>query len=695
MVVFDEKIYRPDEIEVVLNKQPLFDKLVKNNRKNGLEYYQVPCAFDIETTSFIENNRKRAIMYIWQFGINGCIIIGRTWQEFVEMMNTISEKLMLWRNRRLIVFIHNSSFEFSFIRKWFDWFQVFNMDANRPLYAVTTNGFEFRCTYLLSNASLATVANGLMFHNIEKLIGDLDYSKIRHSKTPITEQELAYCINDVKIVMAYIDEELQQSKSIFKLPYTNTGRVRTFVREKCFTDKKFKQIIKNLTLDEEEYKALKRAFQGGFTHANASYVGRTVKNVTSYDFTSSYPAVMISEQFPMSKAEVIENIDKETFEYSIKNYCCLFDVLLTNVRPKLDEQIISTSRCRLIKNHIENNGRAVYADQIVMTLTEQDWFSINDFYEFDDFKIGEFRRYKRGYLPKPIIECILELYMKKTTLKDVEGEEVEYAISKGMLNSMYGMTVTDVCRDVILYMAETGTYESDPTKSVSEQIKNYNNSKNRFLFYPWGVWVTAYARRNLFSGILECGSDYLYADTDSVKIIHPEKHQKYFDAYNESIVKKIQNVLNFYNIPIEQMKPKNKFGKEKPIGVWDFDGKYERFKTLGAKRYLVEKYNKKHELDTVLTVSGLNKYKFNEYIKEKQIDPFEFFNDEMYIDPEHSGKNTHIYINEETTGTLTDYLGNVATYHEKSGMWMGQSEYKLSIGKMFAEYLLGVRPKRY
>lgn len=690
VVDFKNKIYRPNEIGQVLNELDLFKKLVKNNRKN-LEYYEVPCAFDIETTSFMINERhKYATMYIWQFAICGHIIIGRTWNDFIEMMNVISEKLLLWRGRRLLIYVHNLAFEFSFIRKWFEWVDVFNMETNKPLYAVTSNGLEFRCSYLLSNASLATVADNLVEHEITKLIGDLDYSKIRHSKTPITEQEMAYCVNDVKIVIAYVQEQLNQEGSIFRLPYTNTGRVRTYVREAC-DNKKFKNLIKTLTLDVEEYKKLKQAFQGGFTHANHCYVRRTIPNVTSYDFTSSYPAVMISEMFPMSTAEKLENVTRETFEYSINNYCCLFDVTIKNLMPKYDEHYISKSKCLSYENVIENNGRIEYADEVTLTITEQDWFIICDMYDFDDdFEIGEFRRYKRGYLPREIVQCVLDLYRDKTILKGVVGKEIEYAISKGMLNSLYGMIVTDIAREIVLYDNDNGFFP-DPLQSLEEQIKKYNKQKNRFLFYPWGVWVTAYARRNLFSGIQECGSDYLYADTDSVKIINPEKHKKYFDAYNESIVKKIEQVLKFYKIPIEQMKPKTKNGIEKPIGVWDFDGQYKRFKTLGAKRYMVE--TEKNEI--ILTVSGLNKYKFTEYLKVKKIEnPFDFFTDDMEIEAEYSGKNVHIYFDDEQTGTLTDYTGIEHTFHEKSGMWMGQSDYKLTIGATFADYLKGIRPKR-
>lgn len=85
--------------------------------------------------------------------------------------------------------------------------------------------------------------------------------------------------------------------------------------------------------------------------------------------------------------------------------------------------------------------------------------------------------------------------------------------AKEMLNSEYGMMVTDIMRDEIIYEED---WESS-TPSIEEAIDKYNKSKSRFLYYPWGVWVTAYARRNLFRTIYKVKEDFIYADTDSIK----------------------------------------------------------------------------------------------------------------------------------------------------------------------------------
>src|SRR5699024_4758066 len=114
--------------------------------------------------------------------------------------------------------------------------------------------------------------------------------------------------------------------------------VRKYVKDACyFTDRnhkktsrgkfnRYRRIMNDLTLTPEAYNLARRSFIGGFTHANALYSGKILKNVTSIDFTSSYPSVMLSELFPMGKFEEIEvNSIEELVKYCDK-YCLIFEV---------------------------------------------------------------------------------------------------------------------------------------------------------------------------------------------------------------------------------------------------------------------------------------------------------------------------------------------------------------------------------
>ena len=57
-----------------------------------------------------------------------------------------------------------------------------------------------------------------------------------------------------------------------------------------------------------EYLMLKECFWGGLTRANATWTEYIVKNVKSYDITSSYPYCMLVDKYPCEK--FINIIDK-------------------------------------------------------------------------------------------------------------------------------------------------------------------------------------------------------------------------------------------------------------------------------------------------------------------------------------------------------------------------------------------------
>lgn len=688
------------------------DDLQIVGEKRKTHYYNIACAFDIETTSFFRQSEnstepeKVAIMYVWTFSICGYCVLGRTWEEFTKLMDLLAEYFNLSPKLRIIIYVHNLGFDFSFFRKWLVWENVFSAKSRTPIYAVTNRGIEFRCSYLLSGYKLETIAEKhLSKYTIKKLVGDLDYDLIRHSKTPLSNEEIQYCLNDVKIIVAYIQEKIDNENGINNIPYTKTGYVRQYCRNNCFyengipikdsaKEEAYHKIMRRMNLSVEEYYQLKRGFQGGFTHANPFYVGKTVDDVTSFDFTSSYPAVMLSEKFPMCSSEIVKlPISYDEFMYNLKNFCCLFELELWGVESVLlFENYISRYRCRELKGVVCANGRVVKAEHLKITVTEQDYFIIEKFYKWRDIKIANFRRYRKCYLPKDFVLSILKLYKDKTELKGVKGSEIEYLQSKEMINACYGMTVTDIVREEIEYInnmwpGELTRKNEKPKETDAETVINkYNKNRNRFLFYPWGVWVTAYARKNLFTGILEFGNDYIYSDTDSIKVVNAEKHKEYIEKYNHAIYYKVCEMLTRYKIPISYASPQTIKGIKKPVGVWENEGTYKRFKTLGAKRYMVET-----DEGINITVSGLNKSVCVPYILSQTKAPFEYFRNEMNIPGEFTGKKTHTYIDDIQSGVVTDYLGNAGEYYEKSSVHLSNSPYCMSMVREFIEYLAEIK----
>lgn len=671
-----------------------------------VHYLNIPCSFDIETTSFYDGLAKKAIMYIWTCNINGTTFYGRTWQQFIDLIRITSEVFECNKfNRRLIIYVHNLEYEFQFMRKWFEWHDIFADEKRSPLYCVTETGIEFRCSYRLSGYSVAKLGDELSTYKTEKMVGDLDYYKLRHSLTPLTDKEFKYCYKDTQVVVCYIQEEIERNENnIAKIPYTKTGYVRRFCQQRCLASSgkqdnvsrlkgmKYRDVMRSLTLTYDQYKMCKAGFQGGFTHANVNYVNKTLTNVGSIDFTSSYPFTMMAQYFPMSSPREVEVHDLRELNFYLANYCCLFEVQFINIEPlTTNENPISSSRCSYLKDYHLNNGRVINAGILETTITELDFDIFRNFYRWDGIKIGKFLTFYKGYLPTSLVKALVSLYKDKTELKGVEGKETEYLLSKGMLNSAYGMAVTDIVREDLEYHQElfADEWQVGDETPVS-QLNRYNQNPSRFLYYPWGVWVTAHARHNLFRGIREFGSDYVYSDTDSIKAINMDRHMDFIKNYNLHVREQLQAASDFHGIPMEDFEPKTIKGVPKLIGVWDYEGEYDKFKTLGAKRYLVQKGN-----EIEFTVAGVNKKAIKEYMLETYgLDGvFDAFTRSLDIPKGRTGKLTHTYIDQEWTGVLVDYNNVPFTYHEKSSIHMEPAPFKISMLDAFWDYISGIQQK--
>lgn len=251
--------------------------------------------------------------------------------------------------------------------------------------------------------------------------------------------------------------------------------------------------------------------------------------------------------------------------------------------------------------------------------------------------------------------------------------------------------VTDISKDEIIY---TDTWNDPVPADIEHDINRYNNSPKRFLFYPWGVHIVKEATWNLWLGILNFCKDgkyhYLYADTDSIKCTNLTEHITFIEKYNKHCETKLKLMCKRLNICYSELEPLTIKGEKKPLGVYDHDGHYDRFKTLGAKRYMVEEDGKIN-----ITVSGVNKKVAVPYLMDKYKDKiFDEFKIGLMIPAGYTGKLTHVYIDSYQTGTITDYLGNEYHFREQPpGVFLEAAAYYFDpeSSKGYIDYLKGVQ----
>lgn len=252
------------------------------------------CAFDIETTNIV--SIEQAVMYIWQFQIDTEVtVFGRTWSEFLWMMKEIATALPT--NTELVVYIHNASFEFSFIKGIYDFApdEVFATQRRKVLYFRMYDKIEFRCSYRMSNLNLRDFTRKYKVKHMK--LFDFDYDIPRYYFSSLSAEELRYCQNDVLgLVEAVRAVLISEHEDLISVPLTSTGFIRKQLKKIVFDTLGY-EYAKPFFPSPELYTLMRRAFRGGDTHCNRYYVDDIIEDVNSVDRSSSYPDVLCNGFF--------------------------------------------------------------------------------------------------------------------------------------------------------------------------------------------------------------------------------------------------------------------------------------------------------------------------------------------------------------------------------------------------------------
>lgn len=567
----------------------------KGNRGgNKRTYLDAVAAFDIETTTVKD---QFAVMYIWQLQIGlSCTIIGRSWKEYLNCLNRI--RCLLPRDVWLVVYVHNLAFEFQFLRGIYRFKagEIFAVDKRKPLRVDMYGCFEYRCSYLHSNMSLDEYLKKMGVQD-QKVEG-FDYRKARYPWTPLSSDELLYCVNDVRgLVEALLVEMKHDGDDLYSIPATSTGYVRRDV--KSAMRKVNWYYIHDQLPDEEVYSLLREAFRGGNTHANRFYAGQILENVKGYDRSSSYPDVQINCEFPISRFRVIGECSLRKLHDLMgrRHKACLIRIALWDVRLRDDlwgAPYLAIDKCRRTIGGAVDNGRILSADYLETTLTDVDFRILLSEYEFSASKILCCAYARYGRLPLVLKDQIISYYKAKTELKDVKGQEIYYEKAKNKLNSIYGMSAQNPVKQSISFDGKEWRIHYEET--VKELLEKSN--RRAFFCYQWGVWTTSLARFRLEQGIRLAAagaatgkSDFVYCDTDSVKYIGDVDWSEY----------NAERMADSMDAGAYAVDPA---GKTHYMGVYEPEKGYPAtFATRGAKKYAVLHPDGKLEA----TISGVTK----------------------------------------------------------------------------------------
>lgn len=658
------------ECEIVKTRQ--------RETKKCKKYLYAGAGFDCETSRV--PNTDYSYVYIWQFGIgndkNQWVIKGGNPNDFITLLVELSQ--ILPKETNLLVYDANISYEWAFFKEYLKPVisDVFAKTERKILSFTVLGNIEFKEALGVWGYSLDNIAK--THTKTQKLVGDLDYDLVRIPNiTPLTEQEEAYCDNDVLILieLGIIAHDVY-TKNKKDIPLTQTGIIRQEIKDNCFfkTAQSLKEENAYNTRDKGLYKFFREfLYTGGLTHSNANYVGDKLSNVRCYDLTSAYPWALNRYNYPSGKLVHVETEEEfNEFNYAIhKIYLCTFAC----VRSKSTHSYLSKHKCiGEIVDAVIDNGRILSAGCINVLLNEVDMNNFLDMYTFEDEYEDENGKIwktelKDGWYftsskkcPKFILDVMNKYYEIKNEIK-MRGthkttEVKEYTRAKQMVNCVYGMLCTQI-------------YDSDLTWDNFQIISKENEwdiaSKTIFNCFI-GFWCTSYVRRRLIEVISKYPDYVVQYDTDSIYCLPNKDLDDYVKNVNQRVVSHNQN--NFGDNDVKN-----------DLGIWDDEGLSKFYMPCGAKRYLkqhtdedIQKTLNKNfysknieptEFDIMkatysITFAGANEDAILKEVIRTKTDIFEYMKD-FSILSDSSDKTTVKYMDTEETFEVTDYLGNKGT----------------------------------
>lgn len=531
---------------------------------------------DFETTTTLDSTRVWAFA-ICEVGNPDNIVLGTTIDEFMEWC-------MQKENHK--VFFHNIKFDGQFIMSWCfkhsfkhttekkdrktktfntiisDKGQYYQIEVIFEQKGKSINKVTFQDSLKLIPMSVDSIAKS--FHlPIQKLQLDYDSHNNLPEGTPLTEEEKAYIINDVKIV-AYAIQYFQEQG----LTKMTIGSCAMAEYKKLISRKNF-----NRWYPPPQYDAdVRQSYRGGFTYLNPEFAGKTVKNGVVLDVNSLYPSVMRYEYLPFGTPIFFEGEYKKDELYPLytQMLSCSF-----KLKPgKIPMIQIKHGYGFTANEYLTSSGNK----EVVLCLNSVDLEMFLEHYETFNLEYLSGWKFKASHG-----QGLFGDYIDKWSANKIQAKKDKnhglYLISKLFLNSLYGKFGTStIVKSKIPYMDGDVIrfYDGEPEERPG-------------IYIAMASFITSYARKKTITSAQTIMDNYnsgkskiqfVYADTDSLHCISPD-----FELPG--------------GLDIDDTK----------LGAWKYESKFKRGKFLRQKCYIeestedIEEENPEYYLK--ITVAGM------------------------------------------------------------------------------------------
>jgi hypothetical protein len=359
-------------------------------------------------------------------------------------------------------------------------------------------------------------------------VDDYDHSIIRTPGTKLTQNEIEYLKGDVQTLCMALQVFMAEDYTRMTI---GANALKVY-KASIGGDKRFLQWFPEL--DPGTDSAIRKAYRGGFTYLKPEHAGKELGAGMVYDVNSLYPYCMVGFKLPYGEPKFFTGKYEHDEKYPLYVQRMTFTFKL---KPgKLPTIQIKNSYRHVSTEYLSDSGN----QPETLTLTNVDLELILDHY---DIIVHE---YIDGYKFKQAGQKLFGDYVGYFMKQKEESTGAEREIAKLFLNNLYGKFGTNpIKRGKVPFWDE------------SEQIVKWETVENppgKSIYIPVAVFVTAYARNLTIRSAQEHFARFIYADTDSLHLLGTEQP----------------------NLEIHKTK----------IGLWDFEGTFEKAKFIRSKTYM-------------------------------------------------------------------------------------------------------------
>ena len=477
--------------------------------------------------------------------------------EVVHIGNSLDSFMEYLENKNTVCYFHNLKFDGCYVLAWLfaNGFRYSDSREDKTFDClISADGLFYSITVIFQKIDNKKYRKVVFYDSLKKLPfkvaviakafelqmskGEIDYKADRPLGYELTPEEKDYIIKDCRIVAEALKIQFEQGLKRMTNASDALGGYKSIIGRSRF-DRLFPVFPLDMDAD------IRRAYRGGFVYLKPEHKNATGLQGKQYDVNSLYPWVMYDKLLPYGYPKYFEGKPEPDADYPlfIVHMMCTFELKpghlptlqLKKNRRFMETEYLTTSRVKV--------GKYWEDSPVEMWLTNVDYQLLLDHYDIDD------ETYINGFRFKGVVGLFKDYIDHWMHIKETNTGALRQ-LAKLMLNSLYGKFASNPnSMKKIPYLGRDGcvkyavplvkgtwtdrngvSQEEIPTDCTiylgakRTEVYRFPPEKPRDPVYTaMACFITAYAREKTIRSAQANYDRFIYADTDSLKLVGYEE----------------------------------------------------------------------------------------------------------------------------------------------------------------------------